>query len=426
MSYFQDASDILQKAGKKMGLSSELISKITQPDRVIKKELSITLDDKTKKTYQAFRSQHNNLLGPYKGGIRFHQEVSEDEVKALSLWMSLKTAIANIPYGGGKGGVIVDPKKLSKAELKSLSKEYATQFAPYIGPWQDVPAPDVNTNGQIMAWMVDAYQEYLLKKGGLSFENSAATFTGKPVEMGGSLGREEATGLGGFYVLEQLVKKLNKNPKELTVAIQGFGNVSYWFAYFAVEAGFNVVAISNSKTGIYIEQGLNPEKIKECLMQGNDLSECLCTSRGCDSSQGKTISNSELLELDVDILVPAALGGVINKANVKNIKADIILEMANGPVSNEAEQIFLSDSRKLIVPDVLANGGGVTVSYFEWAQNLQGISWSKEDVFLRLEKNIVKAFEEVWQEKENLNIDMRLAAYITGLKRLVTVYKLKK
>lgn len=425
MSSFLESVEILKNVGRRIGLSENLLDDISKPDRVLKSEIEIKLENGKTEKYEAYRSQHNNLLGPYKGGIRFHSEVDEDEVKALSLWMTLKTAIAGIPYGGGKGGVRVDPKKLSKTDLKNISVKYVEKFADYFGPWQDVPAPDVNTNSQIMAWMVDAYQSELRKKGFLSLENSQAAFTGKPIILGGSLGREEATGLGGFYVMEELMKKIDKKPYEITIAIQGFGNVSYWFAYFAVNAGYRVVAVSNSQEGIYVESGLSPEKTRDCQLRNNMLRECLCDNKSCSVANGSIISNEELLALNVDVLVPAALGEVINESNVADIKANIILEMANGPVTKRAEEVYLKNSNKLIVPDVLANSGGVIVSYFEWVQNLQGWYWDKETVFNRLHEKMKSSFENVWQESTLSGNNMRESAYLFALKRIVEAYKLK-
>jgi glutamate dehydrogenase (NADP+) len=426
MSSFDDSARLLGKAAKLIGISDSFLKAIKDPDRVIKHDVIYKRDKDGKSVrLQAFRSQHSNLLGPYKGGIRFHEEVDEDEVKALSLWMSLKTAIADIPYGGGKGGVRVNPKKLSEEELKQVSKSYAREFADVIGPWRDVPAPDVNTDGQIMAWMLSAYQKELEKSGLDRFENVQAAFTGKPTALGGSQGREEATGLGGFYALEKLMEKLGRKPYEVTIAIQGFGNVAYWFAYFAVRAGFRVVSVSNSKGGIYVERGLDPEKTIQCLQQTGQLGSCLCNDKGCSPKIGKAISNKELLELDVDVLVPAALGGVVNSSNVKDVKAPIILELANGPVDLDAENTFLSNSERIIVPDVLANGGGVIVSYFEWVQNLQGTRWDKEKVFKRLKLRMDSAFENIWEEKKAGKTSMRMAAYIVALKKLVEAHALR-
>ena len=417
MSAFSDAQKQVAQAAQFVTISKQTLKKLQNPDRVIKKTLTITMDTGKKKSYPAYRSQHNNLLGPYKGGIRYHTNVSEDEVKALSLWMTFKTGVAGISYGGGKGGITVDPKQLSQKELERLSRAYGKAFAPYIGPWLDVPAPDMNTNGQIMAWMLDEYEKYLSKKGLITLQNYRATLTGKPIILGGSQGREEATGLGGFYVLQQLVKKLGKKAKETTIAVQGFGNVAYNFALFAAKAGFKVVAISNSQEGIHVAKGIDPEKILKTLTQhNNNLSACvkLKTIPGA-----KIISNEELLQLDVDILVPAAIDGVLYEGNIKNVKAPIVIELANGPMTVAAEEMFLKNSKHVVVPDILANAGGVVVSYFEWVQNLQGYYWQKEEVYQKLETLMDTAFNRVWQEYQEKNITMRQAAYIVALKRLI-------
>lgn len=334
----------------------------------------------------AFRVQHSDARGPFKGGIRFHPNVSLDEVQALAALMSLKCAVAGIPYGGAKGGITVDPTKLSKEELKRLSQKYAEFITPFIGPWRDVPAPDVNTDGQIMAWMLEAYE----RKVGYQ---APATFTGKPVELGGSLGRTEATGQGGLYVLDAYLKRNSK----LTVAVQGFGNVGYWFAKLASEKGFKVVAISNSKGGLYNPNGLNVDKTNPDFKPN--------------------ITNKELLELPIDILVPAALEGVINELNMKNIKAKVILEMANGPTTSEADQ-YLFEKGVDVIPDILANSGGVTVSYFEWVQNLQGYYWTKDEVNKNLKKQITQAFSGINEIKKEKKISYRRAANYIALKRI--------
>ncbi|MBU0579180.1 Glu/Leu/Phe/Val dehydrogenase [Patescibacteria group bacterium] len=395
------------------------INQLKYPDRVIEGEIEVKMDDNSTKKFTAFRSQHNNARGPYKGGIRFHPGVTKEEVLALSTWMTWKCAVTNIPYGGSKGGVIVDPKKLSNVELEKLSRAYVQFIADYIGPWVDVPAPDVNTTPQIMAWMVDAYEDYLKENNRPLQENPLATFTGKPLNLGGSSGRTEATGLGGFFVLEKLVEKLGLTRKQdVTIAIQGFGNVGYWFAYHAHKAGYKVVSVSDSKGGIFVEAGLDPVKTLECKQKHGHLSECFCVDGKCDISGGKSITNEELLELEVDILVPAALENIITKDNASQIKAKAIIEMANGPTTPEADQI-LADKGIILVPDVLANAGGVTVSYFEWAQNLQGYYWTKKEVVAKLQPLMEDAFEQMWQMKENKQVSGRMATYMTAVKRVV-------
>lgn len=363
-----------------------------KPAKLLKKKLTIKLDNGKTASFSAWRCQDNNSRGPFKGGIRFHPSVDQKEVENLARLMTLKCAVAGIPFGGAKGGVRVDPAKLSTSELKRLSFAYAEFIAPHIGPWQDVPAPDVNTDSQIMAWMLEAYE----KKVG---HQAPAAFTGKPVDLGGSLGREEATGLGGVYVLQEYFK--NKNAK---LAVQGFGNVGYWFAYFAQKQGFKVVAISNSKGGIYNSKGLAVEKL----------------SAGFKSN----ITNKELLILPVDVLVPAALENVITNINAKKINAKCILEMANGPTTPEADEIL--DKRKIdVIPDILANSGGVTVSYFEWVQNLSASFWPKKKVFQELKKIITVASEAVFDLAKQKKISLRRAANILARERVFTAMKLR-
>lgn len=392
----------------------QVINRLKEPDVVHQQKLVITMDDGSKKEFQAYRSQHNNARGPYKGGIRFHQDVSLEEVKALSTWMTWKCAVTGIPYGGGKGGIIVDPRQLSKKELERLSRAYVDFLTDKIGPWVDVPAPDVNTTGEIMSWMVDQYQKNLGKKQ-LIQENPLATFTGKPLALGGSQGRDEATGLGGVMVLEKLVEKMGfKNKKEVTIAVQGFGNVGYWFAKHAGDRGYRVVAISDSKGGVYVPEGLDAAKALECKKEKGSLAKCY----------PKTITNEELLELNVDILVPAALENVIHKDNVSKIKAKAIIEMANGPVTPEADEI-LSEKGIILVPDVLSNSGGVTVSYFEWVQNLQGYYWSHQDVISKLQPLMETSFAEMWAMKDKHKVDGRMATYMTAVKRVVDAMMLR-
>jgi glutamate dehydrogenase/leucine dehydrogenase len=380
---YQNAVKQLETVAKYLKIDKEILGQLKSPKRVIKADLRVKMDDGKTAIFKAFRSQHNDAVGPYKGGIRFHPNVSEDEVKALSMWMTWKCSVVGIPYGGAKGGIICDPKNMSEGELERLSRAYIQAIAKYIGPWKDVPAPDVNTTGQIMAWMVDEYEKIIGK-------HEPGVITGKPVEMGGSLGRTEATGLGGFYVLEQL-RKVRNLPQNITIAVQGIGNVGYWFIEFAKKAGYQVVAWSNSKGGEY---------------------------------KNKKITNEELLELPVDILVPAALENQITKDNVDKIKAKYIIEMANGPVTPEADEIL--HRRGIIsIPDVLANAGGVTVSYFEWCQNNMGYYWEKEEVFSKLKVIMDKAFGEVWQIYQAKKVNPRMAAYILAVDRVVKAMKLR-
>ncbi len=417
----QSVAKELRKQYKDKNRFDTAIKKLSEPNQVIETELEIILNNGSKKKFKAFRSQHDNARGPYKGGIRFHQDVTIEEVKALSTWMTWKCAVTGIPYGGGKGGVIVNPKELSETELERLSRAYARSINEYIGPWIDIPAPDVNTTPQIMAWMVDEIENLKNRKE----NNLLATFTGKPLALGGSQGREEATGLGGVFILEKLFEKLVVNKtlpserrKDVTIAIQGFGNVGYWFAYHADKLGYRVVAVSDSKTAIYVERGLDPVKTLQCKKESSNLSHCMCNQESCNLEMGKEISNKELLELDVDILVPAALENVIDKENANKIKAKAIIEMANGPITPEADKI-LAKNKVIVIPDILANAGGVTTSYFEWVQNLQGYYWEKSEVIEKLKPLMQTAFEKMWQQKEKSHTDGRTATYMSAVKSVI-------
>ena len=381
------------------------VNLLKKPDRVLRKSISIKTDNGKVRKFQVYRSQHNNARGPYKGGIRFHLQVSEDEVKALSIWMSIKCAVVDIPYGGGKGGIIVDPGTLSESELMGLCNKYAEFLALHIGPWIDVPAPDVNTGEREMAWMFDTYD----KKVGY---HAPAAFTGKPIILGGSQGRTEATGLGGYYILTDFLKAKKLKNKKTTIAIQGFGNVGFWFAKFAAKSGCRVVAVSDSKGGVYKKTGLDIDKLSELKEKYGSFSDIPKTKNI------KLITNNELLGLPVDILVPAALENSINKSNVMGIRAKNILEMANGPTTCEAEEILLK--RKVdILPDVLCNAGGVTVSYFEWVQNLHGYRWTKEKVYKELKEIMDNSFNEILKTRKEKNIPFRKAAYVLAVKRII-------
>ncbi|OGM28920.1 hypothetical protein A2962_00245 [Candidatus Woesebacteria bacterium RIFCSPLOWO2_01_FULL_39_61] len=381
------------------------IKSLKTHQKIIKKKILIRMDNGKTKVFQAYRSQHNDARGPFKGGIRFHPKVSEDEVKALSTWMTIKCAVVGIPYGGGKGGIIVDPKKLSDSELENLCKKYGEFLTPHIGPWRDVPAPDVNTGEREMAWMLEAYE----KKTGF---HSPATFTGKPLELGGSLGRTEATGQGGFYILQNYIQHTRSVPARTAIAIQGFGNVGYWFSKLASNSGYKIVAVSDSSGAIYDRKGIDVEKVagyKERLGSFEKVST---------EKKMNFITNEELLSLDVDILVPAALENAITVDNAKIIRAKAILEMANGPTTPEGEEILLKRNVD-ILPDVLCNAGGVTVSYFEWVQNLHGYSWTKKKVNEELKEIMNKAFGEILAVVKVKKISFREAAYALSLKRII-------
>ena len=395
----------------------ELFRILEKPQREIKVYIPLKRENAKIEIFEGYRIQHNNFLGPYKGGIRYFSEVNDDEIKTLAFLMTIKCALVNLPLGGAKGGIKVDPKSLSEKELENLSREYVRKIYDFIGPDKDVPAPDVNTNAKIMDWMVDEYLKILNSND----KRLKATFTGKSIENDGSEGREEATGKGGEIILERFVEKLNFK-KPLRVAIQGFGNVGYNLAKFLYQRGYKIVALSDSKGGIYSEEGFNPELVMECKKEKGMISGCYCVGSVCDSKLGKDITNEELLELNVDVLALAALENVVHKDNADKIKAKIILEMANNPLTEEADEI-LNKRDLIIIPDILANSGGVIVSYFEMLQNLNNEKWSKEKVFEELEKYLSKAFDEVWKIKEELNIDFRKASFVLALKRIYEKYK---
>ncbi|MBI5452767.1 Glu/Leu/Phe/Val dehydrogenase [Candidatus Gottesmanbacteria bacterium] len=440
---FESALIQLEKAIKHLNLTSAQIERLRLAEKIISVNFPVTMDDGTIQLFNGFRVQHNSARGPYKGGIRFHPQVDMDEVKALAFWMTIKCAICDIPMGGGKGGVEVDPKKLSENELERLSRAYVRAIATDIGPDIDVPAPDVNTTPQIMRWMTEEYIKIKSKiqnpKSKITEKEKSrlmVTFTGKPFDFGGSLGRNEATGRGGSYVLLALLAKLNEKfqPKadqpldekmkneKLTVAVQGFGNVGFYIAKFLSDAGLRVVALSDSRGAIVVnnlkQDSLNPNLVLSCKKEKGTMSKCYCIGSVCDIKGGKSISNDELLVLPVDILVPAALENQITGENAGKIKAKVVLEMANGPTTPEADEL-LHKKGIIVVPDVLANSGGVTVSYFEWMQNLKNEHWSEEKVNSQLKKKMEQAFAAVWKEKENLHSSMRTAAYVVAIKRIV-------
>ena len=410
--YVQDAASLLNNG-------NTLLKTLALPTRVLKKTISFHAKNGERRV-KAYRVQHNDILGPYKGGIRFHPGVSEDELTTLAFLMTIKCAVVGIPFGGAKGGVAIDPKLLSEKELEELSRAYVRAFHQYLGPDKDVPAPDVNTNEQIMGWMLSEYEE-------LTGHPAPAAFTGKPVAIGGSKGRDRATGAGGAMVVEALVKKRGKNPRDLKVAVQGFGNVGYHVARELRVRGFRIVALSDSKGGIAINNNrdsLDIEEVSRCKQEKGYLAGCYCVGGVCDLRYGRKISNEELLELDVDILIPAALEDVIHEKNADRVKAPVIVELANNPITSEADEI-LNSKKKVVVPDVLANAGGVTVSYFEWLQNRQGSSWEEKEVMEKLEKKMQEAFEEVWNISREKTTSLRTAGYFAALKKLNNPHLLK-
>ena len=361
---FEIAQKQVKSACDKLNADPAVYEILKNPMRVLEVSFPVRLDDGTVKTFIGYRSQHNNAVGPFKGGLRFHPDVTKDEVKALSTWMTFKCSVAGIPYGGGKGGMAIDPKDYSKAELERISKGFATAISPIIGEKVDIPAPDVNTNGQIMSWMVEAYEK-------VAGKSTKGVFTGKPLEFGGSLARTEATGYGVHLTAKKALAKLNMDVKGATYAVQGFGNVGFYTAYYAHKDGAKIIAFSNSHVAIYNENGIDMEAvIKDFEENGRILT---------NKDYGKDITNAELLELEVDVLAPCALENQITSENADRIKAKVITEGANGPTTPEADEILFKKGI-VVIPDILANSGGVVVSYFEWVQNLQSYYWSFEEV----------------------------------------------
>jgi len=406
---FEIAQKQVKSACDKLNADPAVYEILKNPMRVLEVSFPVRLDDGTVKTFTGYRSQHNNAVGPFKGGLRFHPNVTRDEVKALSTWMTFKCSVAGIPYGGGKGGMAIDPKDYSKAELERISKGFAKAISPIIGEKVDIPAPDVNTNGQIMSWMVDAYEE-------IEGKSAKGVFTGKPLEFGGSLARTEATGYGVNLAAKKALEKLNIDVKGATYAVQGFGNVGFYTAYYAHKDGAKIVAFSNVDVAIYNENGIDMEAVIKDFKENGYISE--------NKGYGKDITNAELLELEVDVLTPCALENQITSENADRIKAKAVVEGANGPTTPEADEILFKKGI-LVVPDILANAGGVVVSYFEWVQNLQSYYWSFEEVQQKENALLSGAFEDVWALAAEYKVDLRNAAYMKSIERIAKAMKLR-
>lgn len=413
---FKNAMKQLDMAADILG-NADKLKNLREPKRVLESKIPVEMDDGSTKEFNAFRVQYNDSCGPFKGGIRFHSDVDLDEVKALSFWMTIKTSTVGIPMGGGKGGVEVDPKTLSETELEKLSRGYIKAFYKNLGPKIDVPAPDVNTNSKIMDWMADEYAK-------LTGDKSGSVITGKSLENGGSLGRDTATADGGYFILEELVKEKGLKPKDLTVVVQGYGNAGSNMVDLLSKGGFRVTGVSDSKNAIFdpTQKGFDTEIVKDIKKSHGSLDVCL----GKESDKCKILHDSlppkKILEAECDILVLAALENQITKENVKNIKAKIIIELANGPVTPEADEV-LKQKEVIVVPDVLANAGGVTVSYFEWLQNIKGEKWSAEEVRNRLRPIMTNAYKRVRQAAEKYNVSLRTAAFIAALEQVCLVPK---
>ncbi|OGL77711.1 hypothetical protein A3J43_04440 [Candidatus Uhrbacteria bacterium RIFCSPHIGHO2_12_FULL_54_23] len=420
---FNQALAQLAMAAEKGPVDAHVVEALRQPERTVQFSLPVRMDNGETKFFQGHRVQHSSVRGPYKGGIRYAPVVDESEVKALAFWMTMKCAIADIPLGGAKGGIKVDPKKLSEGELERLTRAFARALVPFIGPWRDVPAPDVNTNGKIMAWLLDEYET-------MTGTKAPATFTGKPIPLGGSLGREAATGEGGAIVLEQLVKDRRLDPKKTRVAVQGFGNVGYWFARAAHARGFQIVAISDSRSGVRDnngkgrEKGMDPSHVMHDKREKGMISGCYCIGTVCDCEHYTKVTPDQVLNLDCDILTPAAVENVITAKNARKIRAKIILELANGPTTPEADAI-LERRGITVVPDILANMGGVTVSYFEWVQNIQGVAWTEAEVQAKLAEKMVASYRVVRDIAKDRNVSYRTAAFLLALARIEAAMRAK-
>ncbi|WJP98394.1 Glu/Leu/Phe/Val family dehydrogenase [Macrococcus bovicus] len=390
---------IIKDALDKLGFDEGMYELVKEPMRLLTVRIPVRMDDGTVKTFTGYRAQHNDAVGPTKGGVRFHPDVDEDEVKALSMWMTLKCGIVDLPYGGGKGGIVCDPRQMSIHEVERLSRGYVRAISQIVGPTKDIPAPDVFTNSQIMAWMMDEYSK-------MDEFNSPGFITGKPIVLGGSQGRDRSTALGVVIAIEEAAKRRGKTIKDSRVVIQGFGNAGSFLAKFLYDAGAKVIAISDAHGALHDPNGLDIDYLldrRDSFGTVTNLFE-------------DTITNKELFELDCDILVPAAISNQITEDNAHDIKAEIVVEAANGPTTMEATKI-LTERGILLVPDVLASAGGVTVSYFEWVQNNQGYYWTEEEVNEKLREKLVRAFDNIYSLAQTRNIDMRLAAYIVGIKR---------
>lgn len=407
---FDNFVAVMDKAAGVMGISEEDYLTFKYPERELKVALPVRMDDGSLKVFEGFRIQHSTLRGPAKGGVRYHQNVNIDEVRALSAWMTFKCAVAAIPYGGGKGGIVCRPREMSKGELERLTRTYIDKISAIISPNTDIPAPDVGTNAQTMDWMVDEYSK-------LKGESVYGIVTGKSIEIGGSKGRNEATGRGVCFVTLEMMKKYNMKPEDCKIVIQGMGNVGSISAKLLAEEGAKIVAVSDVSCAIYNENGLDIAGIYKYLDSGKNL---------LDGYTGdcKRITNAELLELPCDILIPAALENQITAENADRIKAKIVIEAANGPTSVEADEILNKKGVK-VLPDILSNSGGVIVSYFEWVQNLQNFYWEEDDVNAKLKRQIVGAFNDVFDAREKYDCTFRVAAYIVALNRLVTAKKLR-
>jgi len=409
-SLFTDASSRLERALKYVSISDDAIERLKYPKASLSVSIPVRMDNGTLRIFQGYRVRYDDTRGPGKGGVRYHPNVNIDEVQSLAFWMTFKCALLDLPFGGAKGGITLNPKELSKAELERLSRGYIEGIADFIGPDVDILAPDVYTNEMIMGWMMDQYSIIQRKI-------SPAVVTGKPLTMGGSRGRDTATGTGAFHVINSLLPKLDKKPANTTVAVQGFGNAGAVVADLLAKAGYQVVAVSDSQGGIYREKGLDIASIRQYKQEHRGITAIYCQDTVCNIVEHEAISNEELLALDVDVLIPAALENQITAENADRVRAKYIFEVANGPTTSEADRI-LESKGILVFPDILVNAGGVTVSYFEWVQNRSGLYWQLNEINERLKERMVTQAEKVWSFAQEFDISLRNAAYAQAIARL--------
>ncbi len=407
---FSDAIGRLDDAFEHAEIDHEVVERLKHPKQILQVAIPVRMDDGSLRVFTGYRVRHDDTRGPTKGGIRYHPDVSLDEVKALAFWMTFKCAVVGLPFGGAKGGVIVNPKDLSRLELERLTRGFIEQIADFIGPETDVPAPDVYTNAMIMGWMMDEYSKIHRRR-------SPAVITGKPIPLGGSLGRDDATGRGAYYCIKELERKRGWQPEKIRVAVQGFGNAGQHIARLLHADGYQIVAVSDSRGGIYKKSGFDIPSLVHVKNESRRLRAVYCEGSVCEAIDADSITNEQLLELEVDLLIPAALENQITCDNVRRVKAPVIVEVANGPITSEADRT-LNETGVLVVPDILANAGGVTVSYFEWVQNRSGYYWTLDDVQSRLHAIMSREFNAVYDLMEQKQIDMRTSAYVVALNRI--------
>ncbi|MGI0492465.1 Glu/Leu/Phe/Val family dehydrogenase [Alkalinema pantanalense CENA528] len=409
-SLLSDASQRLNLALKYATISEDAIQSLQYPKASLSVSIPVRMDDGSLQVFQGHRVRYDDTRGPGKGGVRYHPNVNLDEVQTLAFWMTFKCAALNLPFGGAKGGITVNPKVLSKMELERLSRGYISAIADFIGVDTDILAPDVYTNAMVMGWMMDEYST-------IKRHYSPGVVTGKPIALGGSLGREDATALGAFFVIQTLLPKLDRSPKNTTVAIQGFGNAGAALAEFLYQAGYQVVAISDSQGGLYAKTGLDIPTLRQLKESTRKLQAVYCDGSVCNFTAHDVISNEELLTLDVDVLIPAALEKQITVNNADLIRAKFIFEVANGPITSQADAILEAKGIQ-VFPDILVNAGGVTVSYFEWVQNRNGMYWSLGEVNQSLQRRMIEETERIWEVAQRQKISMRTAAYVHALQRI--------